>query len=174
MRPKVSNNVAYVVKKIGEIRKEKPGKKMLQKMIFLIKYRNVNLGYDYGLHFYGPYSQSLDQETLLLSTDGVIKIDFMANSHLMSINDEEFDVEPEGLDCMKVEAIDEVIVRFKKYNPAKLELLTTAMYAFEHLQDKSRGSVIEGVKKIKGSKYQDSQIKEALDDFEYFGMLFSK
>ena len=53
---KVSNNVAYIIKRINEEWGKKPGKKILQKMVFLIEEKGIDLGYEYGLHFYGPYN----------------------------------------------------------------------------------------------------------------------
>lgn len=67
----ISNNAAYIIKRINDIWGEKPGKKTLQKMVSLIEQKGVNLGYDYGLHFYGPYSGSLDATTTSLGADGV-------------------------------------------------------------------------------------------------------
>ena len=42
-------------KKITEINGA-PCKKTLQKIVFLIEAKHVNIGCDYGIHFYGPYS----------------------------------------------------------------------------------------------------------------------
>ena len=52
MSEKVVNNVAYIIKCISEICEENPGKKTLQKLVFLIEQKGVNLNLEYGLHFY--------------------------------------------------------------------------------------------------------------------------
>ena len=169
----ISNNAAYIIKRINDIWDEKPGKKTLQKIVFLIEKKGVNLGYDYGLHFYGPYSGALDAATAFLSADGVIEFDYSGYSHLMSIDEESFIVEPKGLSAEQLSQIDELIERFKGQSPSELELLTTAIYAYDHLDNKSKESIISGVQKIKGSKYSVEHIQRSLKNLEYFGKLIS-
>lgn len=166
----IKNDVAYIIKRTNEIRDEKPGKKMLQKMVFLIKHKGIDLDYDYGLHFYGPYCVALDSETSSLSADGVILFDYSGCSHLMSVN-EEFTIQSEKLSDEQEKRIDDLVIYFKKWTPSDLELLTTAMYVYEHLEDKSKSSVIKGVEKIKGSKYSREKIEETIKSFSYFDML---
>lgn len=43
----ISNNAAYIIKRINDVWGEKPGKKTLQKIVFLIEQKGVNLGYAY-------------------------------------------------------------------------------------------------------------------------------
>ncbi|RCX08904.1 hypothetical protein DFR58_14015 [Anaerobacterium chartisolvens] len=168
----ILNNAAYIIKRINDIWGEKPGKKTLQKMVFLIEQKGINLGYDYGLHFYGPYSGALDAAATFLSTDGVIEFDYSGYSHLMSIDEKNFAVEADGLSVEQVRQIDELIERFKGQSPSELELLTTAIYAYDHLENKSKESVISGVQKIKGQKYSIDQIQRSLKNFKYFGKQF--
>ncbi len=164
----ISNNAAYVVKRINDIWNEKPGKKTLQKLVFLIEQKGINLGYDYELHFYGPYSGTLDAITTFLSSDGVINFDYSGYSHLMSVNEENFNVSPEGLSSEQKSTIDDLIKHFCGQSPSELELLTTAIYAYNHLEDKLKENVIGGVQKIKGSKYSKEQILRSLEHFAYF------
>jgi len=37
-----------------------PGKKVLQKLVYLIEKKGLNLGFDYSIHYYGPYCAQLD------------------------------------------------------------------------------------------------------------------
>lgn len=164
----VSNNVAYIIKRINDVWSKKPGKKILQKMVFLIEEKVINLGYEYGLHFYGPYSATLDLDSKFLHADGVIAIDYSGPSHLMEINEKGFEVHSDGLSSKQQEEIDELLKRFQGQSPSELELLTTAIYAYNHLEDKSKENIIGGVKKIKGSKYSREQIEEALKELAYF------
>lgn len=169
----VRNNAAYIIKQIYEIRGEKPGKKTLQKLIFLIEQKGINLEYEYGLHFYGPYSGTLDSTTAFLNADGIVKFDYSRNSHLMSIN-EEFDVSSENLSVEQENEINTLIDHFKEMSPSDLELLTTAIYAYNNLEDKTEESIINGVKKIKGSKYTTNQITNSLSNFAYFNFNIHK
>jgi uncharacterized protein YwgA len=168
----MKNNVAYIIQKIGALYEGVPGKKALQKLVFLMQKKGLDLGYDYGLHFYGPYSGSLDAETMSLCMDGVVDIDYSGYSHKLSVNDRY-----EALSALTPEeerTVDEVIGRYKAYKPAELELLTTAIYAYEHLREKSRANVMAGVKKIKGEKFSDAEIEEAMREFSYFGIKLSE
>ncbi len=169
---RINNNAAYIIKRINEIWGESPGKKILQKIVFLIEEKGIDLNYEYGLHFYGPYSSALDAATTFLSADGIINFDFKGYSHRMRINDK-FEVWPDGLTSKQKSEIDDIITRFKGKSPSELELLTTAIYAYNNLEDKTEQSVINGVLKIKGSKYNTEQIKKSLDNFNLFNKSFS-
>ncbi len=168
----IFDNAAYVVKRINDIWEKKPGKKALHKMIFLIQQKGVDLGYNYGIHFYGPYSAALDTATMSLGADGIIEFDYTGHSHLMGINERDFVVLPDALSEEQRETVDQLIRHFSHESPSDLELLTTAMYAYDHLEDKSRESVIAGVQKIKGAKYSVEQIQCALENFDYFSKPF--
>ena len=168
----IKDNAAYIVKRINDLWRERPGKKMLQKMAFLIEKKGVDLNFDYGLHFYGPYSSILDTTTKFLSTDGVIVFDYSGYSHLMSINEEYFKVEPIGLSTEQLKKIDDIIIHYMGRDASELELLTTAIYAYDLLEDKSIESVMGGVRKIKGRKYSDPEIKNSFMEFDYLGRQF--
>lgn len=169
----ISNNAAYIIKRINDIWGVKPGKKILQKIVYLIEQKGINLGYDYGLHFYGPYSGDLDADAALLSAEGIIEFDYSGYSHLMSIDEENFSVEPYKLSSEQIAEIDNLIKRFEGETPSELELLTTAIYAYDHLENKAAESIINGVKKIKGSKYSEEHILDSLENFNYFHKVLS-
>lgn len=170
---KIDNNVAYIIKRINELGKIDPGKKVLQKMIFLMVEKGIPLNYEYGLHFYGPYCASLSIVTDYLHADGIIRINYTGNTHEMTLNDN-IDAAPIGLTPEHLQAIDDVIDNFVKMSPSELELLTTAIYAHTHLEDKSKKSVVGGVQKIKGEKYAPDMIYNSLNYFEYFEKSFSE
>jgi uncharacterized protein YwgA len=168
----INNNAAYIIKRINEILGKKPGKKALQKLIFLIEQKGINLNFEYELHFYGPYSETLDNATRFLGADGIIQFDYSGYSHRMGIN-EQFNILPDNLSAEQTNEIDNIIARFKDKTPSELELLTTAIYAYNHLENKTKESVVNGVIKIKGSKYPTDRIEESLNDFDYFDKKFT-
>lgn len=169
MSEPVKNSVAFVIKSISTILGENPGKKTLQKLVFMIEEKGVDLNFEYGLHFYGPYSSSLDSATTLLSTDGIISFDYSGYAHRMEVN-EKWDIES-TLSKEQEDTIKDVITHFKGRSPSQLELLTTTIYAYNNLTDKSKDSVINGVRKIKGSKYSLKEIENALNELSYFNKL---
>ncbi|MDR2355446.1 MAG: hypothetical protein LBE16_04545 [Clostridiales Family XIII bacterium] len=168
MRNKLQNNVAYIIQKIGEIYEGDPGKKALQKLVFLVQKKGLDLGYGYGLHFYGPYSNALDAEAISLCMDGVIDIDTSSHTHKLRVNSRYAVVS--ALKPEEERTLAAVLRRYKGYKPTQLELLTTAIYAYEHLPEKSRADVMAGVKKIKGEKFSDAEIEGAMREFSYFGI----
>jgi len=160
MSKEMKNNVAYVVQEMNRIVEQCPGKKSLQKMIYLIQAEGVDLNYEYGIHFYGPYCAAVDTETLRLSADNVIRFDYSNGyTHQMSINPE-YQVAP-TLEKAEKEKLLKTIEKYKEKSPSALELLTTTHYVYQNIDDKSRESVVGGVQKIKGAKYSVDAILKA-------------
>lgn len=167
MKPQYLNDIAFVIGKIQDISSESPGKKKLQKLVYLIEKKGIDLGCGYGLHFYGPYSAALDAMTADLSDDGIISFDYSGLSHRMSL----INAEAAKISSPKREnAVTSVLTRYKDWTPSRLELLTTAIYAYENLEEKTLDSVINGVKKIKGSKYSQDEIVRVIQEFEFFDL----
>jgi uncharacterized protein YwgA len=163
----VTNDIAYMIQRISDIRREKPGKKTVQKMVYLMQEKGVDLHCDYELHFYGPYSATLDITTIRLSADGIVDFDYSGHAHRMSIGD--------GMEIVsdlpknQRAVADEVISRYGEYTPSELELLTTTMYVYNYLDNRSADGIVQGVRKIKGTKYSDEEIKKAMVELAYFG-----
>jgi len=160
------DNIAYTIHQIGSIRGEKPGKKMLHKILYLVQAKGVNLDLEYGIHFYGPYSATLDATASALATDGIICFEYKGLSHLMGINDV-YDVRS----CLEGEeeaTLKAVIERYKDKNPTDLELITTAHYVKDKLPAAEDESIIAGVRKIKADKYSETAIREAIGELNTF------
>jgi len=167
MAATIKNNTAFIIKSINEISNNAPGKKALQKLVYLIQEKGVNLGFDFGLHFYGTYCRELDTEATTLGFDEIVKFDYSDKySHKMNVSSN-FNVEAD-LPALEIQMILDVIDKFKNKSPYELELLSTALYVHSHIEDKSKNSIIDGVKKIKGEKYTDKEIEDAIDYFDFF------
>ncbi len=150
----VNNNaIVNVIDKIT-MSNGAPCKKTLQKIVFLIEAKHVDLGCDYGIHFYGPYSADLDFAVRELCDEGVLKIDYTPMDHLISVEDHSM------VETYSNEIVNEVIEAFGKESPSELELIATALYVYLRINDKDR--IKSGVKKLKGSKYSDSRIDAAI------------
>lgn len=170
MMSKMINNVAYIINEISTITGHPPVKKALQKTVFLLETKGVNLGFDYILHFYGPYCAELDHETARLSADGVVQFDYEKYGHKMMVNPECISSIETNLSEDSLHLAQEVITRYKERTAADLELLTTAIYAYEYAGAKTQTDVIEKIKIIKGKKYNDQEILWALSEFPYFNI----
>lgn len=146
--------IVAIIKMITE-KKGAPCKKTLQKMVYLIEAKGIDLGCDYGIHFYGPYSADLDYIVRSLDSEGILSISYSETEHNISvINDDE---------CKDYhdDMVNHIIDVFASETPSSLELLATALYIYK--QNKNENKIEEGVKKIKGSKYSSSQIQKAVN-----------
>ena len=56
----------------------------------------------------------------------------------------------------------QIVNLFGKESPSSLELLATTLFVQRETKATDYGSILPGVKKIKGSKYSDSQIQTAV------------
>ena len=164
------NNVAYIINEISSITGHPPAKKALQKTVFLLETKGVALGFDYILHFYGPYCAELDHETAKLSADGIVNFDYSKYGHKMTVSSEYLPELETSLSRDSLRLVREVITRYKEESASDLELLTTAIYAYKHTDAKTQEDVTEKVKTIKGEKYSDQEIQWALSEFPYFGI----
>lgn len=150
-----SNAIISIVKKITE-KNEPPCKKSLQKIVFLIEAKGIELGCDYGIHFYGPYSSDLDFAVRDLSDDGILKIDYTGMGHKISVQSL-----PDTVDAYDNPCVENIINEFASETPSFLELLTTALYVYLQ-SNKQTSTIVAGVQKIKGSKYSIGEINSAI------------
>nr|WP_290463028.1 type II toxin-antitoxin system antitoxin SocA domain-containing protein [Acutalibacter muris] len=167
------NNVAYIVDQIYTITGNSPVKKALQKTIYLLEQKGVDLGFKYILHFYGPYCAELDQETAELNAEGIIHFDYGRFGHRMTVNKECEESIMSDLSDSDQNTIHEVIERYRDKTPSDLELLTTAIYAYKHTNSETVDEIVYNVKEIKGQKYNDREIRWALNEFPYFNIALS-
>lgn len=149
-------NKEAIVSIVDKITKKntKPCKKTLQKIVYLIEIKGVDVGCDYGIHFYGPYSSDLDYAVRELNNENVLNIEYTDTEHRISVIDKSF---AKGYSN---KTVDFIIDKFAKDSPSDLELIATSLYVYSHVKDLKK--VVSGVIKIKGSKYSESQIKAAI------------
>ncbi len=147
--------IISIVSKIGS-----PCKKTLQKIVFLIEAKGEDLGCDYGIHFYGPYSSDLDFTVYELNNEGKLTIEYTRTEHKISVT--------EGtVSLYDNETVNSVINEFATETASELELIATALYVY--LSSRDISGILDGVKKIKGSKYSDARINSAINRLNQFG-----
>ena len=132
-----------------------PCKKKLQKIVFLIEAKHDNLGCDYGIHFYGPYSADLDYAIRDLCNEGVLKIEYTDMEHKISVADDS------AVAAYSDSIINDVIENFGRETPSELELIATALYIYLRTNDIDR--ITNGVIKLKGAKYSEDRINKAIE-----------
>lgn len=143
-----------------------PCKKTLQKIVYLIEEKDVDLGCNYGIHFYGPYSSDLDFAVRELSADGVLKIKYSDTEHKISVVDASA-YESDSIDGAEI--IDSIIEEFGSETASELELIATSLYVY--LQIKDPNKIRDDVMKIKGTKYTAEKIDAAIKRLEKAGYI---
>lgn len=165
-----------IIKKIT--RNQKPGKKILQKVVYLIQRKGVKLGFAFSIHYYGPYSSELDYAIHRLEMQGVLSIIPEGMTHQISLK-EDADLsgreEIEIFDEKQLLKIDEVIAKFAGKSAYDLEVITTTDYVAQQLKANGESwehnSLIEGVRKIKGDKFRKDEIEKAIAILQEEGYL---
>ena len=168
MTREIINNVAYIIRQICAVTGDKPGKTALQKMVYLMQAEGIELGFKYGIHCYGPYSEALDAIVTLLAADDIVRVERKGSSHLMYV-DSAYGIESD-LGKETEEKIGRVIEKYKEKGPSKLGLLTTAHYVNRKMADRDLPDIVHGVQKIMGAKYSEEAIKEVIEELDLPGL----
>ena len=165
-----------IIRKIS--RSQKPGKKTLQKVVYLIERKGVKLGFAFSIHYYGPYSSELDYAIHRLAMQGVLSIIPEGMTHQISLReDADLNVreETEVFGEEQLQKIDEVIAKFAAKSAHELEVITTTDYVAQQLKANGeswdRSSLVEGVRKIKGDKFTKEEIEKAIAILQKEGYL---
>jgi len=150
-----------------------PGKKMVQKLLYLMERKGLELGLDYRIHFFGPYSSILDNYLHALQNSEIIDIDTSGYTHTISVVDANI-CEREALSSEEKEIVRNVIDNFANKTALDLEAITTLDYVAmsmdrsDELDKQTKHEIIEGVRNIKGSKFSESQLNEYLEILKQF------
>ena len=139
---------------------QEPGKKMVQKLMYLMERKGIDLGLNYSIHFYGPYSASLDDALHALEARGIINITMDHLTHKITPVDRNHF--PRELEEGDKKAVFDVLSNFGKKSAADLEAYTTLDYvAHTMLGDEgTEEQVIQDVLKIKSKKFSLEELQE--------------
>ena len=154
--------ILHIIQTITE-KNSTPCKKTLQKMVFLIEAKQIDLGCNYGIHFYGPYSSDLDFAVREMCDEGLIEINYTPLEHKISAKEASCSSEYSNI------VVDEIIEEFAKETPSELELLATTLYVY--LIDKNTSEIVPRVTKIKGDKYSIQRIDNAIQRLKLTGYI---
>lgn len=153
-----ANVVVSLIDQLTKVnRNNPPCKKTVQKIVYLIEEAGGNLGFDYSIHFYGPYSSELDYEIQNMNAKGFLKISYTEHGHLISAS-----TKPHKISLDQIS--QRVVEHYGIQKPSDLELLATALFVQREINALKLDDIVAGVKKIKGSKYSEKQIHSAIYD----------
>lgn len=155
-----------VVSALKNLNGKDPCKKTIQKIFYLIEEAGDWVGFDYTIHFYGPYSADLDYEIQDMIGQGVLSIEYTQYGHLISTTNKNAGEQPELAELQR-----NVIAHFGGKPASELELLATALFVQRNTENAKADEIVFGVKRIKGTKYSDAQIESAIKELraaDYF------
>ena len=138
-----------------------PGKKMLQKLMYLISRKDVNLELNYSIHYFGPYSSKLDSTLHTLESFDKLSINTSGITHIIHLGDSPI----EGtLDHKEQESVDFVLKNFSMKSAHELEAITTIDYvATKMLKNQAKDEdIIAKVQQIKGTKFSKEYLQDCL------------
>lgn len=98
-----------------------------------------------------------------LCDEDILKIEYTPMEHLITVVDTDY---AGGFNDDK---INSVVDEFSEDSPSELELLATALYIY--LKAKDVSAVKQGVIKIKGEKYSETRIDEAIKRLKRTGYI---
>lgn len=165
--------VAYLAKHT-----EIKGKKALQKLVYFCVENGVPVNCSFHMYLYGPYSDEVAEE-----------IGELVNSEILSIK-------PDGYTFIKGTACDEyyscheqeiqqhkaiiydILKRFSGFRPLMLELYATVHFianAKKHINGNvEEEEVVKEVRRAKGTKFSEQDIKNAYRDLVTWNMIIEK
>lgn len=152
----------YIIHQIFEKNTSRSGlgKKMFQKLFYLIEQKGVSLNLNYIIHFYGPYSSKLDTVIHEFEAENYLNINTSGMTHIIN---ETPDFPRNSIDVSDEDKnmIEEVLKNFLSKTPRDLEALTTIDYVAKHISKdmKNEDNIIKDVMKIKGDKFSEAQLK---------------
>ncbi len=147
--------------------KVEPGKTMLQKLMYLIDRRGADLGLNYSIHYFGPYSSKLDETIHVLESYDKLVIDTSGSTHIIHIGNVPIEGELTEEDQ---DNINFVMEHFSNKSAFDLEAITTLDYVADKMFDDTGNEeeIIHSVKRIKGNKFSDICLKEDLQLLKHF------
>lgn len=153
---------------IGQIcDKIEPGKKMLQKLMYLIDRQGIDLELSYSIHFFGPYSAKLNEMIHILESYDKLAIDTSGVTHIIQKGNIPIEGQPTEEEQQK---INFVLEYFSTKSAFDLEAITTIDYVANKMLKGSSDEteIINKVKKIKGTKFSDAHLAESFQILRQF------
>lgn len=167
---KNKNKCGIIAVEICKKIKPAPGKKMMQKLFYLVERKGVNLGLNYTIHYFGPYSVILDNMLHIFEAEDIINIDVSTPTHFI----ESGSCKPEGeLEYSEQAILLEVLNEFSNKTPLDLEAMTTMDYVANKMLSINYvdNKIIEKTLVIKGSKFLRADLEKGLSTLVQTGYL---
>ena len=139
--------------------------------MYLLERKGLDLGLDYTIHFYGPYSADLDHVLHVMESNNIISINTAGMTHTIKMSKRQC---TSPLDALEDAALNNVLSVFSDKSALELELITTTDYAANEMiesSELSQKNIISLVKKIKGEKFSEAQIISSIEALRQYDFL---
>lgn len=154
--------IQYLVGKLSDV-----GKVKIQKILYFIQEAcGVNLGYDFAMHYYGPYSDELNSTLQEMKLAGILRFSLVlyASYYGYDIKLGENARKEVELSPPIREKTDKIVSIFNKYDAKMMELLSSIHFVRSILMGRKESSdsesVLNEVQKLK-PKFSKGDIQEA-------------
>lgn len=151
-----------VIESIKSVKGQYPGKKELQKTVYLLQNKGLASNYSYRFYFYGPYSDVLDEDIQRLTIQGALEIHQDDLTHRIMISNHAR-VRAIADDSKNARLIRETINDLGQISPRHLELMTTIIFLLDNHMVGSNcveGDLVAKVHDVKDDKYRDEEIRQ--------------
>jgi len=164
---------AGVIRKIIEERERvraSTGKTVIQKLIYFIQSRGLDLDYRFTLYTYGPYSPELMEDMDIASENGYINMVYNPAYLGYVISSGERDIEDDLLTKEEINVIEEVMNNYAGYSAKELELRATIQFFHDRLEIPEKDMIPE-IKEIK-PKFSEEDIRSAINEMKEIGYIY--
>ena len=150
-----------IIENINLVNGHYPGKKELQKTVYLLQKKGLGLKYAYRFYFYGPYSDALDEDVQRLAIQGILGIQQDEYTHRVTLSSRASNMlSTKGKER---DLIYNTINDLRQISPAHLELMATIVFLFDNKMipdNHSEAAVVKKVHDVKANKYGNDEIRK--------------
>lgn len=152
--------IKYIVDKLGDV-----GKTKIQKLIYILQnVFNIPIGYIFKIHYFGPYSEILDDDLIDMKLHELLSIEPSPDGYGYHINSMNRDDSSLSLNVkFDPEKLNRCLEIFGDLSISDLELLSTIHFVKNTV--KNRKDVIDKVAILK-PKFNRDNIADSYDELE--------
>lgn len=148
--------IRYLVDELEDV-----GKTKMQKIVYFLQNAfGVPLDYVFGMHYFGPYSEKLDDDLVDMKLRGYVDIEPDPGGYGYHIH-----AGSEAVESMRnmteeyLQQLSKTIDTFRSYSARDLELLGTLHFARQVAEQASTSDIIDKVARLK-PRFEKSEIEQ--------------
>jgi len=142
-------------------------KKAFQKLVYFLQRLEVPLGFQYALHFYGPYSAELAHSVRAMEMAGLVKLTDNGGAVEIALTHDS----PALLGQEFAAGIQFVASSLGKCRPWELELLSTGDFLVAQAGINDMDRLMECIEAVKEGKFDVGSARRAMDKLISLGFL---